>query len=164
MQYMNERNMKTKTKTNLSPTTIHRLNVVMRNVLKYPEQVKMETWFSGTNAVGNIPPRCGTAGCIGGWAIALFAKKKPMNLKEAKHLASIKWFETEWQQAARSLGLIVDMSNRTEDERDHCNRLFSVPNWPRNLAKAYNKAATAKGVARVVVNRIKHFIKTDGEE
>lgn len=155
---------KTKNKRNLSNTTVHRLNVIMRNMLKYPEQVKMETWFSGTNSVGEPAPRCGTAGCIGGWGIALFAKRKKMNLKQASRLAEREWFTTEWHHAAMALGLKTSVMERNEEESGRCNRLFSTSHWPGKLAKAYNRSRTAKGAARAVVNRIKHFIKTDGQE
>lgn len=150
--------MKTKTKNKLSHTTVHRLNVIMRNMLKYPEQVKMEWWFDTVNAIGKKPPRCGTAGCIGGWAIALFAKRRKMSLKQAYSLSQA---FSEHANAGKALGLPRVTQNAYAIDR---NRLFCLDRWPKKFSNAYATARTSLGATRAVVNRIKHFIKTDGEE
>lgn len=53
------------------------LHKVQKAILAEPRQFNMDTWFSYFDCEGKPPPGCGTAACIGGWAIALSKNLTP---------------------------------------------------------------------------------------
>lgn len=80
------------------------LRRVQKQILAEPAQVIMEDWFCETRQSKRIP-NCGTAGCIGGWAVALNEHKTP---KEASEL-----FSYSMPQKARiALGLSRGQAER----------------------------------------------------
>lgn len=151
-----------KTKTVLSVKTKHRLKAIMREMAKHPDQVVMHTFFDSSDAVGNPAGGCGTAGCIGGWAMALFYRGKPA-ARKIGDVAKLVERSDEWLHACRALGLRQDSG---EDDRGYTapGRLMALDDWPPKYQNAYDDAKTAKGKAGAVIRRIKHFIKTDGKE
>jgi len=84
-------------------------------------------------------PDCGTAACIGGWAVLL----------SDPQVCGI-----SGPNARAALGL------------DHLQStfLFPVVNWPERYRQRWNKAASLKVRAAVAAARIDHFIKTEGRE
>lgn len=84
---------------------------------------------------------CGTAACIGGWAVLLNdgIDAKPLNLR---------------QRAIKLIGL----KSVTGDE------LFEVSFWPRQFREPYYAAKTQRTRAKVAAARIDHFIATKGTE
>jgi len=106
----------------------------------------------------SLPP-CGTAACIGGFANILTKSK----LKS--------WRPSDWKRSATYVSSqlnatdiyirAMDLLELSEDEGD---RLFSLDNWPCKFLDRYKTANTPWAAGMVVISRIKHFIKTKGEE
>lgn len=117
------------------------LRQVREAILKYPRQFNMDTWFCNRDSTGEEANRCGTAACIAGWTVALSDKK---NLKEASKDGS-----PAAERAERLLRL--DWIAGAE--------LFYQNDWPAQYDKAYDKAKTAAGKAKVAAARIDAFIR-----
>lgn len=121
---------------------------IQQEILINPDQFSMYVWF-GKNE--NSP--CGTAACIGGWAI---------------HLS--RWFSSTLERTARKLGG-RDHSDRAKKvlglSSDAGVRLLSLKGWPLVFASAYRESILVGdyvGCAQVASARIEHFIKTEGKE
>lgn len=147
------------------------LRRVQRTILKYPDQFHMGDWATSGH-VDHCAPigRCGTAACIGGWAVVLNKKSKPSRYRGY-------WLETN---ARKVLGL----PKPGLFQPDLADTLFYVERWPEPFQKQYRKImehaysnydAHRKGwekraekyalkLAQVAAKRIDHFIETYNEQ
>lgn len=117
------------------------LRKVQKHILEEPKRVWMGEW----KIVGkqNIkywelsPPACGTVACISGWAAILNGKPED----------------------AYSATDILELN------RDEASRLFFEVHWPEHFHRAIASAPVqSPEYAKVVSDRIDHFIKTKGAE
>lgn len=131
------------------------LRKVQRQILDEPRQVIMETWFSNLDGGTHLPraiPNCGTAGCIGGWAIAIARKLTP---KKAREKAVGQFLNYERDAAGELLDITESQGGR----------LFSINYWPLDFMRRYGKTQPQTlARAKVIAARIDHFIKTKGRE
>lgn len=124
------------------------LRKVKKHILEEPKRLQMGSYI---RVKGKMPldrpwPKCGTAGCIAGWACILSAKKgtDPYELytdtavgAEAQELLGITFYERH--------------------------RLFEPIFWPMQFTAGLADDGKAK-TAKVAAARIEHFIKTEGRE
>lgn len=127
----------------------------------------------------NMPP-CGTVGCIAGWTVFL-SKPKIVDVLAAKAADSTVDTTTQDGEAYVRVGqeqLSGDAIYSAQDilglEPDQAKRLFYFSNmvsnmhgyyhWPLKFEDAYRNAKTPRARAKVTVERIEHFIKTNGAE
>ena len=122
------------------------LRKVQKAILDHPDQFCMDRWFSDCNSVDQPAGGCGTAACIGGWAVFLSSKKQKLSFYDDDFDA--------YGLARRALGLSVPQGGR----------LFSVGSWPAKFNKSFHSALTISHAAAVAAARIDHFIKTKGKE
>lgn len=128
----------------------------IHDVLECEGDVKMGSWASGSRVT-----KCGTVGCIAGWAMIINGDtKKNGDLKAAVYAAC------GGDEEARGMELL----GLTEEQ---ANRLFYVQNWPEDLEDRYidvHEEYTSSGRAarearvRIVQERIKRFIESEGRE
>lgn len=114
------------------------LRRIQKQIAKEPKQFDMGFWFER-----KLPwkiPNCGTAACIGGWAVALHNKVTPENARKCRRLEPQEILELDYDQAGR---------------------LFYKQHWPDKFLENL-KSPTAS--AKQAVARIDHFIKTKGAE
>jgi len=116
------------------------LKQIRKQILKEPKQFYMGEWF--TTVTETHIPNCGTAACIGGWAIALAKKVNPAQAHDI---------------FLRNTMLPEEL---LELECDEAERLFYTGNWPQEFTGGSTPAIKAKKAAA----RIDHFIKTEGME
>lgn len=86
-----------------------------------------------------IMPKCGTVGCIAGWACVLGQK----DFEKSEYATN--WF-TIRTTAERLLGIVYG------------NELFRVESWPNKLCAKYYRAKTNDQRAKLVAERIDQFI------
>lgn len=131
------------------------LRKVKKQILAEPRQVVMEGWFATRDGMPHlyVPkkiPNCGTAGCIGGWAISI---KRQENPAKAKLFAENEYFDEEYN-AAKTLKLTEPQGKR----------LFFLAYWPYDFRCAYDSTQPqTKERARVIAKRIDAFIKSKGK-
>jgi hypothetical protein len=125
---------------------IRLLRKVQAAILKEPLQFGMERWFSDAIDAGHPIPNCGTAACIGGWAVTINRGANPIGVR---HLGG-KLCKLYSQEA---LGLT---SAQTE-------RLLYLEGWPRLFRRQYNHGDFTQR-AIVACRRIDFFIKTKGTD
>lgn len=150
-----------KKKRNLSAKAIRILRKVQEHILQEPkryDQNDVLTHFTDSDLEArkewgqdnkNIP-KCGSIGCIGGWVNVL--TKQPV-----KHWDSL-------DVAAVTLGLDYEQRGRLFASVDPEPDEGETDGWPLDLQRAYCKAKTQVGRARVGARRIERFIQTDGAE
>lgn len=129
------------------------LRRIKRHILAEPKRLRMSTWLATRNdwtvlkgkfifshvsewgEPGSQPvPKCGTVGCISGWARVLSGDEHGIS--------------------RALLGL--------DDEQ--AERLFYVSAWPAKLMSKYVSAKTQLTRAKLCGERIDHFIATEGAE
>lgn len=122
------------------------LRKIQKHILQEPKRYDQNVWFERKNPQHDpsFAP-CGTMACIGGWAQSLSSKRGLV--------------EPSFDKARRLLGLECDQAARLLDSVSQ-----SYCAWPAKFSKAYLKAKTRAGKARVAVRRIDHFIATKGAE
>lgn len=128
------------------------LKKVRSAILAHPDQFEMKDFFQGSLKLNRrrVPAGgCGTAACIGGWALHLTTKEK--TLAESRIAAHGLWV---WTDAARVLGISFDEAGALLDVRE----------WPEQFRTRYNKAKSVRPRARAAADRISWFIKTKGAE
>lgn len=125
------------------------LRKVQRAILKHPDQFDMGWWFQDKLSIRDKrvdAGGCGTAGCIGGWAIHIHKQcKKLVDAKKCFYQGSI---------PATLLSL-------NDGEAD---RLFVDDFWPIRFRLRYQNGKTPLTRAKAAAARIDHFIKTKGAE
>lgn len=127
------------------------LRKVQRTIVAEPLRVDMTIWAAPSEYSNQSPP-CGAVGCIAGWAM-LHVSKRSLNI-EARYIWELDP-EANQDKAAELLSLSYDQARR----------LFISDHWPTKFKNrlAFAKEGTPK-YARVVSDRIDHFIKTRGAE
>jgi hypothetical protein len=129
---------------------VKRLKQVAKLIQEHPTQFNMHWWFDHLNAIGDKPKGCGTAACIGGWAV--FSKRR------AKKLSKLLNQFIDGSDIREEAALYLELDDSQID------KLFVHTDWPDEFYLAYMEAKTAKEAAQVAVKRIHHFIKTGGQE
>lgn len=136
-----------------NPINVELLARIGDLIAKRPEHFYMSAYYSENE--------CGTTGCIAGYALALTnypdvaGLTKKLTLSAAEHNPNDNW-QTQ-QKGARALGL-------TEKQSD---RLFHVGNWPDAFRDRYQEATSENDprvLAQISVERIAHFVATNGAE
>lgn len=126
---------------------------IAEKAIKFPATMDMN-WFGETVAKDDDHP-CGAVACIAGTAILLTSARSFRRLARDGCVGD--WFH----KAAKILGL----NNAQAERLFYPDRpLCELRVWPRKRWLSYKEARTYKARARVVYNRILHFIKTNGEE
>lgn len=128
---------------------VERLLAVKHAILDHPKQVDMMSWYGGDaycyepeHLTPNVLDRCGTTGCVAGWAVSLFAPGIPYGLCG----------NGVYDRA-------IALLDTSEDAADS---LFHVMNWPSDLRRRYGKARRPATRARIVAERIDRFLLEHG--
>ncbi len=114
------------------------LRKIQRQIVKTPKQFIMAKWFHQDPKI----PKCHTAACIGGWAIALINQENPEQSRR-------RFWESDKDSmtlASEALGLTCEQSLR----------LFKSECWPNRFLEKPDDDA------RQAVERIDAFIKSKG--
>lgn len=122
----------------------------------------------------NMPP-CGTVGCIAGWTVFLSKPKIVDKLAEKAASCTVDTTTLDGEAYVRvgqeQLGeAIYQAQDILGLEKEQARRLFYFSNmhgyyhWPLKFEDAYLNAKTPRARAKVTVERIEHFIKTNGAE
>ena len=135
------------------------LKKVRAAILKRPGQFDMGSFFDtklsffpdGSPSVTQNPSHCGTAACIGGWAVHLSKGRKRL-------------LDTRNEERNGEFDVVDESSEILHLNKDQSTRLFCTSEWPQELRDKYHNSATAKIRANVAADRIDHFIKTKGRE
>lgn len=132
------------------------LRQVKKAILEHPDQFEMRWWFTNDleldyGNVNRIAGGCGTAACIGGWALHLKHKQDTLN-------ATREYIDSAWIMYA------TDATDLLGLNADESTRLFNHAKWPLRFLSRYIKAKQPKARARAAADRINHFIKTKGAE
>lgn len=142
------------------------LERVRARILEFPGELNMYNWGTWKNnheinqyLDGEIltpevvedafKHRCGTAACIGGWAILLHMMETKMAKVDLEN-ATYAW---DYAQS------VVQLDN------EQANRLFFTEEWPPEIRGDYDRALALrdfKAAATIAVERIDLFIKTGG--
>ncbi len=122
---------------------IERMRAVQKAILAEPEHFDMEEFFKESD--------CGTFACIAGFAVAVERRQLVAKFNLKNFYVSGK---TTSEYAIEFLELDYKESGY----------LFHDMGWPQQFRDRYRKAITAKERAQIAVDRIEHFIKTDGKE
>ncbi len=129
------------------------LKKVRAEILKRPTQVNMQEWFGRKRAKRGFPKieACGTTGCIAGW---IFTIGQDYNtIKTAKK----EFYQTlSFGDVGERAGVLAEIDNQSD--------LFFIQYWPEQFQKRLAKAKSPAEYAKVVADRITHFIKTNGDE
>lgn len=113
------------------------LRKIKKHILEEPKRLRMWGWVSKSRR-----SPCGTAACIGGWAVILSGKySQEMNSDDIR------------KKAQRLLGF----------RGMKAARLFGPDFWPDQFHAGISGNGK-KRTAEVAAKRIEHFIKTDGAE
>lgn len=138
-----------------SSLNIELLQRVKQKILEEPAQFQMAKIFAqycdGHSDLPRDIPNCGTAACIGGWAIAIAKKLSPLR---ASNLAF------GWIEACEVLGVSIELG------RDWPRELMELGAWPEDLRGDWFQADTLEARARVAAARIDRFVASyqDAEE
>jgi hypothetical protein len=115
--------------------------MIQKNILAEPKQFQMEEFW--TYYISNVKiPNCGTAACIGGWAMCLTRKIKPAELALRG-----------WRDNLVAIEIGTDLIK--------LKKLIWFYNWPEKFRHVRKEGTVA--FARQAVRRIEHFIQTNGE-
>ena len=124
------------------------LRKVAKHILAEPKRLYMTSFIrtkKHSGSIGRPYAKCGTAGCIGGWACILELKvKDPHEFWQRHDVAG---------EARRLLEL---------DYQQEYN-LFEPSQWPKQFKRGTSDDGKKK-TAQIAVARIEHFIKTKGKE
>lgn len=152
------------------------LKQIAKEVLKRWKQIDMERWFEPEDGAGP----CGTTACIAGWALTL----KNKAVTRGKPLIAARMLSRRFGSPHRlfpdsPLGLTDTAKDKVPIlgrrvlglSRGQSTRLFYSDDWPEQFRMGFNLNYRGREVhpgtkayARVVHDRIMHFIKTKGAE
>jgi hypothetical protein len=127
------------------------LKKIKTHILAEPDAFRMDTWS------------CGTAHCIGGWALVLNGLKIANPDEDACYQA-LEDGRNPDVVAARLLDLSADVADDSLDDRTERSRLFLSDHWPDRFIDAYEDAQSCAEKAQIAAERIDHFIATNGAE
>src|SRR5262245_29903345 len=117
---------------------------------QHPLNLEMiNSWITHVDDIAE----CNTAGCIAGWVVAMGS------LETLRELPSETFAGSTMDKAQTILGLTGDQTAR----------LFFVNRWPEEFRFRHGEGHTMLKETRikrteVAVERIRHFIKTEGKE
>ncbi len=130
------------------------LRAVKRAILAEPKRLNMHTCM--LHRRGRGAPRCGTVGCIAGWALLIDNRKRGQTFAQVERRLNFgvlgEWHTHFGPLARELLGLT----------RRQASQLFLLEGWPTSLRRAYDRAPTFQGRAVACAERIDLFIKTEG--
>lgn len=133
------------------------LRKVQAEILKEPRRFRMDKWVNlDAVGVGDSDPPCGTAACIGGYAVIL-AQGEVDHVEDWKKRA-----EDLWGHGGSFAG--VTARQQLELTSQEAERLFYINGWPDEYANQYVGTINPAKRARIACDRIDHFIKTEGRE
>jgi hypothetical protein len=115
-------------------------------IAKRPKGLVMRHWHADAT-IGTCvrTPKCGTAHCIGGWAAILTGD----NSRVTDNTPAV----------VRRYGKLLGLSPAQAE------RLFFLYEWPIQFSTSYGMESEGSPErAMIAVQRIQHFIKTDGRE
>lgn len=123
-------------------------------IAKHPEAFKMESWAEQTE--------CGTAACVAGYACILSGVQPNFSERctgeDDRRTATFGENEVCQFKAAELLELTCIQTRRLFFTTYRCD------GWPIDYFRRYDDAKTPEERAAVAVERIHHFIKTEGRE
>lgn len=134
----------------MEPKTRRLLRRAVAAIQRWPSSLDMQDWITHSVRKGRRPePYCGTTACLAGH-VALAAGWKPS--EATARMENKKWGQIDWAEdvATRLLGL----------ESHLATRLFYLYMWPDEYRDAYDSRCSNRARARVVAQRVEHFIKT----
>lgn len=129
------------------------LRKIKRHILAEPLRFMMATWirrkfrgfgsFTGDGGKRQGFAECGTAACIGGWAVILSKiSDSDINMHSGSDIMS-------------KASALLELSS------SQAPRLFLTDYWPQPFRHDYNSQnTTPKTRARIAADRIEHLIKT----
>lgn len=120
------------------------LRQIAEKAIEFPETFDMDRW--GFTLPSDKAHPCGAVGCIAGTAVVLTEPARFLRLVDNRG---------DWFLAGKNA---LDLSTREAE------RLFFTRDWPPTFMHRYNRAIRAKLRARIAVERIEHFIATEGRE
>lgn len=163
--------MTTEASNKLSQATIDLLRKVEQHILAEPRRLDMThfgTAFSPhrTQEDSGLPP-CGTNACIAGWAVVL--SDPEVEIKDGFYQLANDYFDGSDLMhfediAAAKLELTTAQAERLFYFKEWIEGRETGNGWPEGFAMDYDEAQTAEERARTTVQRIEHFISTDGNE
>jgi len=119
--------------------TARLLRRIQKHILKEPHRLAMRSWAAPSQEV-----RCGTVGCIAGWAVMLTTPRVQKSVKVGMN-------NFNWAFLGRR-------ALRIGDKRAHV--LFHSEHWAGDYHERLNETRSQKDYANVTVERIEHFIQT----
>ncbi len=131
------------------------LRKIQEEIRGNPSNFNMASYFGGALSevdirIGVLEHKCGTTACIAGWALAL---NPSVELQRVAYcLEDYDADDIEWK-ASNLLGM----------SQEQASRLFHTDQWPREFQSRYDKCSHDEE-CQVAIERIEHFIQTNGEE
>jgi len=123
----------------LKKETVRLLRRIQKHVLKEPRRLVMRSWAKPSREV-----RCGTVGCIAGWAVMLTTPGVRKSVKSGMN--NFNW------------SFLGKRALRIGDKRAHA--LFHSEYWPSDYYERLVETRSQEDYANVTVERIEHFIRT----
>jgi hypothetical protein len=134
------------------------LRKIQRHILAEPKRFIMDTWIRRGDPFEDLMmpdaglpsivlPACGTAACIGGWALQLSGKRIATNTPVAKRAKAI-----------------LGITPQNDDDSWPEDRLFITDNWPSEFYIRFEESQDPQERAQIACARIDHFIATKGAE
>ena len=134
------------------------LEKTIKSIQEEPRGLDMRYWAKQVNPTNPKNPPCGTKACIAGH-VAFCSGKLAFNENGfSKIKGEPNMFVANWAREA------LKLNSEQADRLFYFARWNEGIGWPKQFSVAYNKAKTAKQRAKVAIARIRHFIKTEGEE
>ena len=132
------------------------LNQVIDAIKADPKRLDMQYFVHEKNSE-DPEPGCGTVGCIAGWAVLLknHRRGEPMGYVCQRLSKALGQGNSSFPvEAQELLGLSAKQATK----------LFYLDEWPAPFREAYATGNNAKRRVQVTVDRIKHFVKTQGRD
>lgn len=127
------------------------LRDIQHTILTKPERFDMGTWVDQESA-------CGTACCIGGWAL-VHDGFKPVRMKFRD--GEYKYTETVFRKGTKALKpeeIPIRAEKALRLTTQEAKSLFYDENWPEDLRTQFNLATTPMGRALVAAQRIERLL------
>jgi hypothetical protein len=126
-------------------------------IQRHPHTLNMALWMTHDSSVEGDEPYCGTVACLAGH-IVLVSGLKPArggeDHYEIDEIPSRLYRPGDQRVAVRSLALRL-----LGDDVDP-SPLFATDDWPIRFERNYKRFKTARARARVLRDRVKHWLET----
>lgn len=140
------------------------LNLIAKWMLTRWAQADMGYWFRQDESAGP----CKTTACIAGAALALMMpprKRKPLFAARALRRNFATYGHCDVLGGYDSFLVLPKAKNILGLDREKAGKLLYTDGWPARFKnRLFKKVPGTKGYARVVHDRILHFIATNGAE